>query len=67
MRDEGEKRAIFWGAVIGAASGSLLAVLYRRWMRQRQAEGTKPIKTGQMVRLGMSVLSLLRQLLEMIS
>jgi len=67
MRDEAEKRAILWGAVIGAVSGSLLAVLYRRWTLQRRIEGAKPIKTGQVVRFGMSLVSVLRQFLELIS
>jgi hypothetical protein len=67
MRDEGEKRAIIWGAIIGAVSGSLLAVLYRRRARQRRIEGAKPIQTGQVVRLGMSLISVLRQFLELIS
>jgi hypothetical protein len=67
MRDEREKRAILWGAIIGAVSGSLLAVLYRRWTRQRRTQGAKPIQTGQVVRLGMSLVSVLRQFLELIS
>lgn len=67
MRDEGEKRAVFWGAIIGAVSGSMLAVLYRRRARQRRTEGAKPIETGQVVRLGMSLVSVLRQFLELIS
>jgi len=67
MLDEGEKRAVVWGGLVGAATGSLLALLYRRWVRQGRAEGPKPIRTGQAVRLGISVLTVLRQFLEMIS
>jgi membrane associated rhomboid family serine protease len=67
MRDKGEKRAAFWGAIIGAVSGALLAVQYRRLTRQRQIEGAKPIETSQVVRLGMSMATVLRQFLELLS
>jgi hypothetical protein len=67
MRDKGEKRAAFWGGLIGAATGSLLAVQYRRWTRQRQIEGAKPIQPSQVVRLGMSMATVLRQFLELFS
>jgi predicted membrane protein len=67
MLDRGEKRAILWGALIGAASGSLLAVLYRRWRRQRHTEGTRPIKTREVIRLGVSLASVMRQFLQLIS
>jgi len=67
MRDEGEKRAICLGAVVGALSGATLAVLYRRWRRQRQVRGAKLINARQAVRLGVAVLSVLRQIMELIS
>jgi len=67
MLDEGEKRAVVWGGLVGAAAGALLALLYRRWVRQRRAEGPKPLRKGQAVRLGISVLTVLRQFLEMMS
>lgn len=67
MLDQGEKRAIFAGAIIGALSGSLLAVLYRRRAQQRPAGAAKPDKTGQWVRFGVSLIPVFRQFLELIS
>lgn len=67
MLDQREKRAIFVGAIIGALSGSLLAVLYRRRAQQRPAGEAKPIETGQLVRFGFSLVPVLRQFLELIS
>lgn len=66
MRDKGEGRAILLGAIVGAASGSVLALLYRRWSRQRQAEGAKPIQTRQVIRLGAVLMPVIRQFLELI-
>jgi hypothetical protein len=67
MRDERDSRALLLGAVAGAITGSMLALLYRRWNRQREAEGAKPIQTRQVVRLGVSLLPVLRQFLELLS
>ena len=66
MKDKGEGRAILLGAIIGAASGSVLALLYRRWSRQRQAEGAKPIQSRQVIRLGTALMPVIRQFLELI-
>lgn len=66
MKDKGEGRAILLGAIVGAASGSVLALLYRRWSRQRQAEGAKPIQTRQVIRLGAVLMPVIRQFLELI-
>ncbi len=67
MLDQGEKRAIFVGAIIGALSGSLLAVVYRRRAQRRPAGAAKPNKTGEWVRFGVSLVPVLRQFLELIS
>jgi len=67
MLDQGERRAIFVGAIIGALSGSFLAVLYRRRAQRRPVGAAKPDKTGQWVRLGVSLIPVLRQFLELIS
>jgi hypothetical protein len=67
MRDEGDSRALLWGAVAGAITGSMLALVYQRWNRRRAAEGAKPIQTRQVVRLGVSFMPVLRQFLELIS
>ena len=67
MRDKDEKTVILIGAVIGAVSGAALAVVYGRWRRQRQIRGAKPIKAGQVVRLGVAAASVLRQFVDLIS
>ena len=67
MLDEGEKRAVFWGALIGAATGSLLAMLYQRRARRGPTAGSKPINAKQVIRLGASLLPAVRQLLEWLS
>jgi hypothetical protein len=67
MRDEGDSRALLLGAVAGAIAGSMLALVYRRWNRRREAEGAKPIQTRQVVRLGVSLMPVMRQFLELIS
>ncbi len=67
MLNEGDRRAILLGALFGAASGSLLALLYRRWSRQRAPGERTPIKAGQVMRLGVALMPALRQLAELLS
>ncbi len=67
MKDEGESRAILLGAVLGALSGATFAVLYRRWTRQRRGEAGRPIQARQMMRLGTSLVPVVRQILQLLS
>lgn len=62
-----EKRAVFLGAVLGAVFGSIFAVLCRRWAYQRRLRGGKPIQVRQVMRLSLSLLPMVRQLLKLIS
>jgi hypothetical protein len=65
--DKEDTRAVLVGALLGAASGSLLALLYRRAARQRQLQGARPLPPGKVVRLGMSLVPVFRQLLDLLS
>jgi len=67
MKEEGRGRVLLFGALAGAVSGTLLGIMYLRCNRRRQAEGASPIKTGQLVRVGVSLMPALRQLLELLS
>jgi len=62
-----DRQAVFIGALLGAASGSLLALLYRRAARERQLQGKRPLPPGKVMRLGMSLVPVFRQLLDLLS
>lgn len=62
-----ERRTALLGAVLGAVFGSIFAVLCRRWAYQRRLRGGKPIQVRQVVRLSLSLLPVVRQLLKLIS
>ena len=67
MKEEGRGRVLLFGALAGAVSGVLLGIIYFRWNRQRRAEGARPIKTRQLVRVGVSLMPAIRQLLELLA
>ena len=67
MKEKGRGRVLLLGALAGAVSGAVLGIIYLRWNRQRRAEGARPIKTGQLVRVGVSLMPAIRQLLELLS
>jgi hypothetical protein len=48
-----------WGAGLG--------LLYQRWRQARPVGERKPIKAGQIVRLGTNLAALARQVLELIA
>ena len=59
-------RTILIGAAGGAAVGALLAVLYGRW-RKRRGPRARPIHARQVVRLGTALVSIVRQMADMLS
>ena len=66
MRQRNEVRFVLIGAVLGAFSGAALALTYSR----RRSLGTnvyKPIQAGQVVRLGVALVAVARQFLELLS
>jgi hypothetical protein len=67
MKDEGEGRAVLLGAVLGALSGAAFALLYRRWSRPQRGESGRPIQARQVVRLGASMVPVVRQVLRLLS
>lgn len=67
MKDEGESKAVLLGAALGALSGATFALLYRRWSRQQRGEGGRPIQTQQVMRLGASLVPVVRQVLRLLS
>jgi hypothetical protein len=60
-----EAQAILIGAFLGALSGAALGLLYER--RKDQAALAKPLAPGQVVRLGVNVVSLARQFFDLLS
>ena len=67
MRTREESHTILVGAALGALAGAALAVFYGRWRRQRRLQGAKPLTTGQVVRLGTALVSIMRQFLDLLS
>lgn len=65
--DRGDRQAVLFGALLGAVSGSLLALLYRRAARERQLQGRKPLPPAKLARLGLSLMPALRQLVDLLS
>ena len=65
MKDGTERRAMLIGTVVGAVCGALAGVLFQRWQQQRGASGSRPVKPGQLVRLGMAVAVVVRQFTEL--
>jgi hypothetical protein len=55
------------GAVVGGVFGALGGLLYQRLEQQRQREGSPPPPRKALVRLGVSLLPALRQLLELLA
>ncbi len=60
-----EAQAIVIGAFLGALSGAALGLLYQR-QRDKAGPG-KPMPTGQVVRLGVRVVSLARQFFDLLA
>jgi hypothetical protein len=67
MKDAGDRRAALVGAILGALSGASIAVVYRRWQRLRRRSGAQPIRVRQVVPLASSVLTVVRQFLDLVS
>ena len=65
--DKEDRRVMLVGALLGAASGSLLALLYRRAAHQRKLQGRDSLPPGKVARLGVSLLPVFRQLLDLLS
>jgi len=57
---------VYVGAVVGGILGALGGLLYQRLEQQRQREGSPPPSRKAVVRLGVSLLPALRQLLELL-
>jgi len=64
MPDDSEKRVLVFGALLGAVSGATLALVFFRRRQARPAGERRPIKPGQVVRLGGSLAAVVRQVLE---
>jgi hypothetical protein len=62
-----DRQAVLFGALLGAATGSLLALLYQRAARERQLQGRRPLPPGRVARLGVSLVPVFRQLLDLLS
>ncbi len=66
MRRSEASRTILIGAAGGALVGVLLALLYGRW-QQRRGVSAKPIEARQVVRLGATLVPVVRQIAELFS
>lgn len=66
MKRNETSRTILIGAASGALIGALLALLVAR-QRQRRGPSAKPIEPGQVVRLGTSLVPVVRQILDLFS
>ena len=60
-----EAQAILIGAFLGALSGAALGLAYQR--RRDQAAPAKPLPPGQVMRLGVNVVSLARQFFDLLA
>lgn len=60
-----EAHALLTGAFVGALSGAALGLLYER--RRDKTVVTKPLALGQVVRLGVNLVSLARQFFDLLS
>ena len=65
MDERNETRAMVHGAVVGAALGALIVWGYRRLRGRTVPYTRKPVKMEGIVRLGSTVVQLLRQLAEL--
>jgi hypothetical protein len=65
MPDNSEKRVMLLGALLGAVSGALLALFFYRRRQARPGGERRPIKAGEVVRLGGSLALVGRQVLEL--
>lgn len=61
-----ERRAIVYGALLGAALGALGAWGWRRMRTRAVARPRRPVRVEGIVRLGTTVMQLLRQLSELV-
>ena len=67
MKKDGKSHTIFLGAVLGALSGMMVAILCQRY-RHRRAEGeTSGIQPQKLVRVGVAMAALFRQFLDLLS
>ena len=64
---ETDKRTILLGAIVGAFSGAVMAVLYQHWKREQQVRGGKPVNAKQIIRLSAAIAAVLRQFIELTS
>jgi hypothetical protein len=60
-----EAQAILLGAFLGAVSGAALGLLHQR--RKDEGVTAKPLAPGQVVRLGVNVVSLARQFFDLLA
>jgi hypothetical protein len=67
MLDSKEKRAVLLGAALGAVAGAGLALLFQRRRLPSLRGERKPIRAGQVVRLGSAIALVVRQLMEMLA
>ena len=67
MLNAKEKRAMLLGAVLGALAGAGLALLCQRRRLLSLHGERKPLRAGQVVRLGSAIAILARQLMDMLA
>jgi len=67
MLNAKEKRAMLLGAVLGALAGAGLALVFQRRRPLSPEQERKPIRAGQLVRLGSAIAILVRQLMDMLA
>ncbi len=58
-------KTLFIGGLVGSALGILAAWLYAQAARKEDAVSPQPVSPGKMVKLGLSVMEVLRQVTAM--
>ncbi len=66
MLNRKETRAVLLGAAMGGVAGAALALLLQRRPLPSRG-GRKPVRAGQVVRLGSAVAAVVRQVMEMLA
>ena len=66
-KDRGERRVLFMGAFLGAVLGCVLALLWHRRTLRHPAGVRQPTQVRKLIRLGSSLVPVVRQVLDLVS